>query len=365
MPSLSDLITAPSKTELQEQFFELLRLAGFPTPSWHRFSILRHAAENEPLLVEDLWAAATEIAKGGYTSLAFGGWLDLLGENFYDETRKPAVATIGKVVLTDAGGVGPVTITANAFTVGTADQSTRFVATTGGILPLGGTLTVTVRAESAGSSYNVANGAIDTLINAIAGVTVSNPAQVATGTWIDTQGADIESDAEYAERMRTKWGTLGAGANDSSYRYAALTSSAEVRKCIAYSPVPGSVRVVVAGLSGPVSGAALALATSAVEAMRPLAVDVVTVNATANPQTITATLHIAAGADGATAIGQAQANVATYAAGLDIGAPVSREKLISALVSPAGVRDITIASGFDIVQTAEQIFVPTLVLTLG
>lgn len=364
MPSLSDLITAPSKTELQEQFFELLRLAGFPTPSWHRFSILRHAAENEPLLVEDLWTAATEIAKGGYTSLAFGGWLDLLGENFYDEVRKPAVATIGKVVFTDAGGVGPVPITANAQTIGTADQQTRFVAITGGTIPLSGSLTVTVRAESTGSAYNVANGAIDTLINSIAGVTVENPAQ-SSGTWIDTQGADIESDAEYAERMRTKWGTLGTCANDSSYRYAALTSSAEVRKCVAYSPVPGSVRVVVAGLSGPVSGAALTLATNAVEAMRPLAVDVVTVNAAANAQTITATLHIAAGADGATALAQAQTNVAAYASGLDIGAPVSREKLISALVSPAGIRDITIGSGVDIVQSAEQIFVPTLVLTLG
>lgn len=371
MASITDLIAAPDKEELQSKLFELLRLAGFPTPSWHRFSILRHAAENEPLLVEDLWQRATEIAKGGFTSLAINtdgtqnGWLDLIAENFYSDVRKPAVATVGKVVLSDPNGVGPTPVSANAVTVSTTDKLLRFVATSGGVIPASGSLTITVRAESTGAKYNVANGAIDTLVTSLPGITVSNPAQ-SSGTWVDTQGADIESDGELSTRLQAKWGTLGTCANDSSYRYTALSASSEVRKCKAFSPVPGTVRVVVAGAAGPVSSSALALAVAAVEAMRPLAVTVTTVNATANPVAITATIHLKPGADGDATLAQAQANVAAYAADLDIGAAVSREKIIAALASPAGVRDITItAPSADVVQTSEQIFVPTLTVAVG
>lgn len=369
MASIVDLIEPPNREALQAKLFEFLRLAGFPTPSWHRFSILRHAAEHEPLLVEDLWQRATEIASGGFTSLAVGGWLDLIAENFYTDSRKPAVATTGKVVLSDPNSVGPTNISANAVTVSTPDQLLRFVVTSAGTISAGGSLTVSVRAESTGSQYNVANGAIDTLVTSIPGIVVSNPQQPSLGTWVDTQGADIESDGELAARLQAKWGTLGTCANDSSYRFAALASSSEARKCIAFSPVPGSVRVVVGGISGPVSSGALALAVAAVENMRPLAVTVETVNATANPQPVIATLHIATGADGASARAKALENVAAYAASLDIGATVSYEKVISALVSPDGVRDITALVGdgtpIDIVQTSEQIFVPTITVTLG
>lgn len=368
MASIVDLIEAPDREALQAKLFEFLRLSGFPTPSWHRFSILRHAAENEPLLVEDLWQRATEIASGGFTSLAVGGWLDLIAENFYTDARKPAVATAGKIVLSDPNSVGPTTINANAVTVSTPDQLLRFVVTSSGTITAGGSLTVNVRAESAGAKFNVANGAIDTLVTSLPGITVSNPAQVASGTWIDVQGADIESDGELATRLQAKWGTLGTCANDSSYRYYALNSSSEVRRCIAFSPVPGSVRVVVGGTAGPVSSAALALATAAIEGMRPLAVTVQTVNATANTQPVIATLHMATGADGASALARAQANVLAYAASLDIGATVSFEKVVEALVSPPGVRDVTIQTGSitgDVVQTSEQIFVPTITVTLG
>lgn len=371
MASIPDLIAAPDKTELQTKLFELLRLAGFPTPSWHRFSILRHAAENEPLLVEDLWTRATEIAKGGFTSLAVNtdgtqnGWLDLIAANFYDDERKPAVATVGKLVLSDPDGVGPTTVSANAVTVSTTDKLLRFVATTGGTIPASGSLTVTVRAESTGAKYNVANEAIDTLVTSLPGIVASNPAQD-SGTWIDTQGADIESDGELATRLQAKWGTLGSCANDSSYRYHALSSDPEIRKCLAFSPNPGEVRVVVAGSSGPASSTALANAVAAIEAMRPLAVGVTTVNATANPVSVTATLHIKSGADADAALAEALTNLSQYATDLDIGATVSREKIIAALASPAGVRDVTISAPVaDVTQTGEQIFVPTVSVAVG
>jgi uncharacterized phage protein gp47/JayE len=369
MASIIDLLKAPDRVALQTKLFELLRLSGFPTPSWHRFSLLRHSAENEPLLVEDLWERATEIAKGGFVSLAEGAWLDLAAENFFDEVRKPSLATVGKLVLSDPNSVGPTSVTPNAITVSTPDQLLRFVVTSSGTVPAGGSLTVDVRAESTGARFNVPNGTIDTLVTSLPGIVVSNPAQPSSGTWITTQGADAESDGELADRLISKWGTLGSGSNDSSYRYYALNAANEIRRCLAYSPTPGSVRVVVGGVSGPVSSGALALAVAAVEGMRPLAVSVATVNAIANVVTIVASLDMAPGFDGAAAQSQAIANVASYAASLDIGAKVSYEKIVQALVSPTGVRDITVTVNGDIddvlPSSTEEIFVPSLTVTLA
>lgn len=366
MPSLSDLVKPSSRGDLQRKLSELLRLAGLPTLSWHKFSILRHFFENEPILLEDAWTTIGDIARGGYPRLAKEGWLDLLGEDFFAEARKPAVSTVGLVTLTDAGGAGPHTITVGAAWVANTDKSRRFVVESlpsGGTLPQNGTLQVSVRAESAGADWNVGVNAIDQLLTALPGVTVSNPAQ-SSGTWITTQGADKERDEAYGQRLVDKWSTLGAGCNDAAYRYYASSASPEIVRVQVGSPGNGGVRVLVAGASGPVSEAARAAADAVVQAKRPTGVpDVQTIAASVRSEVIRGTLFVKSGRDALAAKGAAQAAAESLQRSLEIGALLSRELIIDALVVD-DLYDLTLETpAADIQLLSDEIFVPVFQLT--
>jgi phage-related baseplate assembly protein len=371
MPSFKDLITPPTAETLKAKFVELTRLAGFPTLAWQKFSILRHIVETEPVLGEAVGSNIVTVATGGFILAAaeagLDGWVDKTAENFFTETRKPSVNTVGTVALTDVSGVGPVPITANSFWVANTDKSLRFVAITSGTVPLNGSTTVSVRAESAGAAWNVGNGAITEILTATPGVTVSNPA-LDTGTWVTAQGADTESDLTFAERCIDKWSTLGTASNDAAYRYWASSVSSEIVKTSVFSPTGGSVRVYIAGPSGPVSSAALILAQDYVEAKRPFGVpDVIVANATVVTVPIVAELNVKRGKDRIVGKVKAQANVDAYARSLDIGggdlARVSREQIIKALLVDE-FEDMTLTSpAADVTLAPNEIFVPSYTLT--
>lgn len=359
--SVDDLLKQPEKASIVSKFVDLLRLGGFPTPSWHRFSILRHIVETEPELLVDLWDAIRSITKGGYARTARGVWLDLHGQDNFDELRKGAVFTEGDVVFTDGAGVGPQTLPLGAVWISNADKTKRYVLADDAdvIVPLNGSVTARMRAEFAGAGYNLGNSTINELLTSYPGITVTNPAGD-DGTWITQQGADAERDEEYFPRMIAKWGTLGSGSNDSSYKFWALSTSAEVRRAKVSSPYGGAVRICIAGDNGPVSSAALALVSEYIEAKRPIGVpDVVTANATVAEIAISGTIYLKTGRDGAVALSKGQSAVSEYARTLEIGDAVSRERLIAALCTEE-VRDMELSSpAADVTLLATDVFVPT------
>jgi phage-related baseplate assembly protein len=372
MPSIIDLLSAPDETTLKEKFLQLLRLAGFPVVAWQRFSLLRHTAETEPRLFADLWKAIGLIADSGFVRRAKGAWLDIAASEFFNETRKPAVATEGYATLTDTAVTGPHTINAGQFWVGNAGAARRFVVTgvglsdaSTGTLSAGGTLRVKLRAETAGADWNVGVGAITDLVTVLAGVSVSNPS-LDTGTWITVQGADQENDEELAQRCIDKWSTLGAGADDGAYRYWSKSSSPEITRVNVYSPAGGSVRVVVGGATGPVSTDALAAAVALVEAKRPLGVpDVVTSNARARVTLIQGTLTPKPGKDGVAMKAAAQAAVEKLGRDTAFAELVSRERIIASLMVDTA-KDLNLVSpAADFTLGLDEVFVPTFDLTVG
>lgn len=363
--TLSDLLSVPTKEQMLDKFVAILRLAGFPTASWQSGAFMRHTVETESELLVDVATLVRNVAKGGFIKLAGevdDAWADLCAENVFDEERKPAVFTQGKATLTDAAGVGPVTINAGAFWIANADKSLRYVNTEGGTLPLNGTLTLTFQAETAGTLYNVGVGSLREILTPQPGVTVDNPA-LDTGTWITQQGANVESSAALAQRCIDKWSTLGSGSDEGAYRYVASSSSSEITRVRVYSPGAGAVRVVVAGDAGPVSSAALALAAAAVEAKRPIGVpDVTTSNAAVYSQSIAGTLTVTAGRDKAAVLAAAQAALNEFQRALEIGAKVSREKVIRALLVD-GVEDLELSSPAADYQLADvEIWLPSYAL---
>lgn len=360
MPSVSDLTTPQDADGILRKFIELLRLAKFPVSAWQPLSFLRFTVESESPILADIGAVISDIAKGGFTRTATGAWLTLLADSWYALTRKPATFTEGYVTLTDSAGVGPITITAGQLWVADADRSHRYVATSGGTLPLNGSLQVSVRAEAAGVAYSVGNGAITQLVTSQPGVSVANPASGTSGTWITAQGVDEELDEALVQRCLDRWALLGTGSNDGAYRSYILGSSPEITRVRVTSPGGGSVRAIIAGPASPVSVGALASARSIVAQKRPLGVPDVTVNnATATSLTVAAALTLDAGTDAGVAVAAAQAAVSAYLRTLPIGAVISAERIIAALCVP-GVANLALTSPTaDIVQADDGIAVPT------
>jgi uncharacterized phage protein gp47/JayE len=360
--SIIDLLTIPVKDAIVDKWVALLRLAGFPTASWQSGSFMKHTVETESELHVDLATLIQKAGKGGLIKFAAevdDSWTDLCAENVFAETRKPAIFTQGKATLTDAGGIGPVTINDGAFWIANADKSLRFFNVGGGTLPLSGTLQLTFQAETAGTKWNVGNNELHQILTPLPGVTVTNPA-LDTGTWITQQGADKETSAALASRCIDKWATLGTGANDAAYRYYALSASSEITRARPYSPGSGAVRVIIAGDAGPVSSTALTAAQTAIAAKRPLGVpDVLTLNATVFAQVIAGTLFVQAGFDPAATLAAAQASLNAFQRSLALGSKVSREKVIAALLV-SGVDDLELSSPILDTQLADAaVWIPS------
>jgi phage-related baseplate assembly protein len=337
--SWNDLIAIPTRDAILDKFIGLLRLAGFPVASWHSGSFQKHTVETESTLFTDVTSLIQTLAKAGsirYAAEVGDVWVDLCATDSFSETRKPSVYTQGKWTLYDTGGIGPVTIQPGSFWVGNADGSRRFINIDSApvTLPLNGSVQLTIQAESPGSQWNVGVGTLTEILTPQPGLEGSNEADPATGTWITQQGADVEANTSLVERCLNKWATLGSGANDGAYAYHATRTDSEITRCRVYSPYGGAVRVVIAGPSGPVSITSLLAAAARVAAMRPLGVpDVLVLNASVRTDPIAGVLSLPANTNPNTALVAAQAAIDSLARATQIGARVSREKVIWALMN--------------------------------
>lgn len=375
MTSLLNLITVPTKTAFLTKFIELLRLAGFPVSSWHSGSLQKHTAETESDMLSELARAVQQIAKAPFIRLAKdlgASWVELNAYEVFDEEPKESLTTQGVVVITDVGGVGPITRPAGTYWVANADKSYRYVNVAAFTVPLNGAVSPLFQAESPGVDWNVGVGALTEQLTPEPGLSIANPAG-ANGTWITRQGTNRESVDALVQRCLDKWSTLGSGSNDAAYRYYALTAPesatdaeralwAEATRVRVYSPAPGSVRVVIAGPRGPVSASALAAIASYIDQKRPLGVwDVVTSNAVVNLVTIGGVLRVAPGFSPASVLSKAQAAIDLFTSQSPIGGTngkMSREALIKATM----VDEVSDLDGFlpatDVPVNNDEIVVP-------
>lgn len=174
---------------------------GLPATSWQAGSVPRTLIAGQAEISADLHTSLRNLANAGFlNSAADGGddWLTLLAFEQWDVTRDAPVATVGIATLTDAGG-GPHVIAAGALIASDDVSGHQYRNITGGTLALSGTLALRFQAVGTGSAYNIGNGSMTTLVTALAGVSVNNPASwltlpgtvasAATGSIVVTDGA--------------------------------------------------------------------------------------------------------------------------------------------------------------------------------
>jgi len=171
------------QTVTQSQLFaialQILQANGFPTQNWQPGGVERTRLMAFTTLMSDfINNYVPAYVGGGFTTLASGGWVELLMQQFYNLTRNPAVSTVGNITLTSASGVSSQTYAAGKLIAVFGATGNRYLNTASVTIPAGpGSVSAPFQAEFAGASYNdpSSSGNI-TLVTPIPGVTLTNPA---------------------------------------------------------------------------------------------------------------------------------------------------------------------------------------------
>lgn len=227
MFSLEQLRDPPTEDEALEELKGLLSDAGLITTDWVPGSVELTLLRLSAFLYSNLGERASTLSKVFFNDDSEGDALTALSDSHFDNQRVGAVRTQGQMLLSLSVGNGPYNFAIGEVSV-VADDQFEYTNTTAGTLSGPSyTLTLSFEASDFGSAYNIANDAeLRTTFN---GVTVFNPAQAGSDTWISRLGADEESDEVLRIRNSTKWSTLATGEMvNERVRYLALSASADV-----------------------------------------------------------------------------------------------------------------------------------------
>lgn len=202
MPTLAQLIAAPTADEIKAKLLSSLQGAGFPITDWESGGVERTMVELEADSLTDLVAnGIPEMVGGGFIEYATGDWLTFLAAQLYQLTRYPATFTFQRCRLTCEAGAGPITVNAGDLWALTA-TGLRYSGPTvyeddpgpSWTIPDGDSLDVVFQSEFANDSADGLNyidpaGTITVLQTQVAGLSIDNPApdfspvgQTGTGT---------------------------------------------------------------------------------------------------------------------------------------------------------------------------------------
>ena len=370
MVQLAELLRIPTVEEAESTLLGLLDTLGFPTTSWQAKSWPRTTVKTVATLYVDVKTSVQAIGSGGILDYSTAKWLTLKADGDYDNERYPAVSTEGLATLTAQVGSG-----GDTYSVGqlwAQDASGKlFNNTTGGTLSAATTVPTTLevawKAEQPGAAYNIPNGTLTLLAVDLPGISIDNPAQPSTGTWITTSGADEETDESLRERCRTKWATLGPGGSAQAYANWARTGAPTVTRVRVDDLAPfgaGTVAVYLANASGAASAQEVIDANVYVQARRALTANVSVLPATARAVGVIATVYVKSDY-AASAPGEATANITALSQTIDIGEDVYLSEITTALSAPSGVRNVVVVAPVgDSVVAANEVAVIGLTLTV-
>lgn len=371
---LTELQTPLTEEQALTKVLAIAQQIGFNTTSWHSGSMGRTLVQIIAKVYEELSKIGAAVSKQGYNEYATGTALTVLSRNHYQNTRAPAKSTIGLATLTASASSGPHTFAVGDVIGETADGK-GYVNTTGGTLNAGSTLELSFQAEGPGADYNVANSTITSLRTAIAGVSITNPAQAGTGTWITSAGADEEQDPVLKVRNETKWPTLSYAAPGRGYQSMALdnegtgvsTSITRVFVDDTNPQGPNTIDIYVATSAGAVSAPDVALIQAYIAARKPTTAVPEVISATPVPQTLTGTVYHDGTREDASLRNDIETAIAAYLGSIPIGGTkiagagiASKEKIEAAIMGVIGVVDYDPSTpGADITVTKGQIITLT------
>lgn len=186
--SFDQLKNPPSEESLLAKVLSWWTAAGFTVTAWQSGDTGRTIAHSIALGAREGVTRVASAARNIFlTSDADEDWAVETGRQFFGEERLSSVETQGVVLVTDSANTGPHNIAAGALWVSVGSTGQRYVSIASATVPLGGSASIAVQAESAGAEYNVSVGSINVVgVAGYPGITVSNPAASPTATVVAT-----------------------------------------------------------------------------------------------------------------------------------------------------------------------------------
>ena len=351
--SIASLILEETKAALYDFAIGVADAVGLPVTAWQAGDPTRSLYH---ILAEKLEALEANVA--GYVRSAFldhatGDWLKINAEQVYGVTVADATYASTNVVLTNTS-TNSYTFDPGDLTLKSTTNGKTYHNTTGGTLaPSGGTLTIAVEADEAGSGSTAGATEINTLVTAYDGVTCSNPTAAV--------GIDEQDESVTKQDCRDMQDALSPDGARGAYSHFARNpdyggTSAITRTRVYGDSTTGVVTMYLAGPSGGSSAADVALAQEAVvEWCLPLCITPVLAAASNVTVAVTYELWIYKSVNKTateirTAVSTALATMfAARPIGGDIIAPATTGKLYQSLIAKT-VLD-TFAQGFRVSVT--------------
>lgn len=269
--TLSQLITAQDQPTNLSTMYTLAASLGVDTVGVQAERLFRALYEIEATAKTREQALRVQITQGAFLDLAAAissytavqagrtTWLDMLAAGYYGLTRAPASSAVGVVQLTASALASGGNVSAKQFTAGDLLGNLYQNVDAFTVTP-GQSVNVAMKAIVAGSQANVPNNSIIQMITTIGGVTVNNPAQVGTSSWLTSAAVDPELNSTLVTRCRARWaatsygGALGAYAQwlVEAFTTTGLTNTITRSSVDDTNPNgPGSNDVFLANASGP------------------------------------------------------------------------------------------------------------------
>jgi uncharacterized phage protein gp47/JayE len=292
--SLDQLLTPTTEEEALTTALAFLDDLGFSASSWQSGSLPRALVQLVARFYSDLTYTRVTLTKSRFNDSAQGDFLDLYSDDAYDNQRIAAVYTEITLVLDDTTShVGPFTIAVNQLVAQDSGGYT-YRNLTGGTLANGGTLTLTFKAEQAGSGPIPPLGLGIPLITPLAGL----PDPIVQA--ITVVGAEKEDDTKLQTRNRAKWATLSVHAPADAYKAWALAADPSVTRVYINNlnpRGPDTIDIYIAGATNPLPPIVATNVLAYIEPRRGIGADVAVLNAVTIDVNIVGTLYVAASYD--------------------------------------------------------------------
>ena len=272
MTLLSDLLTQATKSRSTQRGWRVAAAVGLPVTSWQPGDPTRSLYWFSSEILSTLEGVVVNYIASGFLDFAVARaeansdarkWLVLLAEQVYGYTATEATYATCTVTLSNGGG-GLYPIEAGDLTFRSTTTGKTYRNTSGGTLNsgIGQTLTLDIVADEPGSTSSAGAGDITEMVTTLLGVTCTNPTAAV--------GLDAESPSALAAGCKAKLGALSPNGPRSAYEYVAtkssLTGTSNVTRARSVGDsATGDVTLYLAGPSGAVAGADVALVQTAIE----------------------------------------------------------------------------------------------------
>lgn len=210
--------------------------------------------------ISEFYQALPAVVSMLFVDETSGGYLDLVGQTYFNITRRPGTKARCGIALT--GSAGAVIPEGTLFLTATGLQFALMESVT---IPEGGTANGVLEAAQEGADYNVGPGAIVSMFVNLPGLTSFSNQQASGGT-------DTESDAALLQRIQERRQKPINGANGWQYRAWALSvPGVGDAKVVELAEGPGTVGVtLVDSTMAPASPEIVEECQTLIDAQRPI-----------------------------------------------------------------------------------------------